>query len=90
MDEQTAKAVEAELKRFAADLNLSDEQKAQFKTALQAAAVKVEEIQKVRQAKLQETRAALRAAVEQWLTPEQLVKWDAEMAKAKSFLGQQV
>ena len=90
MDPETQKAVEAELKRFAADLNLSDAQKAQFKTALETAAVKLEEIAKKRAAEQQEARKALRAAVEKWLTPEQLVKWDAEMAKAKKFLGQSV
>jgi len=31
--------------------------------------------------------AELRAAVERFLAPEQLKKWDAEVAKAKEFLG---
>lgn len=90
MDPETQKAVEAELKRFAADLGLSDAQKAQFKTALEAAAAKWEEVAKKRAAENQEARKALRAAVEKWLTPEQLAKWDAEVAKAKTFLGQPV
>jgi len=32
-------------------------------------------------------RTELRTAVEHLLTPEQLKKWDAEVAKAKEFLG---
>ena len=33
-------------------------------------------------------RTELREAVERFLSPEQLKKWDAEVAKAKEFLGQ--
>ena len=32
-------------------------------------------------------KAELRAGLERFLTPEQLKKWDAEVAKAKEFLG---
>ena len=32
-------------------------------------------------------RAELREGLERFLTPEQLTKWDAEVAKAKEFLG---
>jgi hypothetical protein len=38
-------------------------------------------------AKLKEARGPLRQRVESFLTAEQLTKWDAEVAKAKSFLG---
>jgi hypothetical protein len=36
---------------------------------------------------LKEVRAPLRERVAAFLTPEQLTKWDAEVAKAKAFLG---
>jgi hypothetical protein len=32
----------------------------------------------------------LRERVEKFFTPEQLAKWDAEIAKAKTFLGHTV
>ena len=38
-------------------------------------------------AKLKEARAPLRERITSFLTPDQLSKWDAEVAKAKSFLG---
>ena len=37
---------------------------------------------------LKSHRTELRAGLERFLTPEQLTKWDAEVAKAKEFLGQ--
>jgi len=88
-------AVQMELRRFAADLNLSDDQKTRLKTALEGAREKLDEIRKSHpdmtkadvMAKLKEVRAPLRERVEAFLTPEQLKKWDAEIAKAKAFLG---
>ncbi len=44
MKPETANFVETELKQFAADLNLSDAQKAQLKTALENAREKLDEI----------------------------------------------
>jgi hypothetical protein len=38
-------------------------------------------------AKLKEARAPLRGRAEAFLTPEQLTKWNAEISKAKAFLG---
>ena len=43
MNAETRQVVEAELKRFAVDLNLSDEQKAQLKTGLETAREKLDE-----------------------------------------------
>jgi hypothetical protein len=37
--------------------------------------------------KLKESRGPLRARLEGFLTSDQLSKWDAEVAKAKTFLG---
>jgi protein CpxP len=35
-------------------------------------------------------RAEIRERVEKFLSPDQLRKWDAEVAKAKEFLGQRL
>ena len=43
MNAETRQVVEAELKRFAVDLNLSDEQKAQLQTGLENAREKLDE-----------------------------------------------
>jgi len=98
MSPQAITVVENELRRLGTDLNLSDEQKTKLKAALQNAHEKIEEIRKTHPdlnkvdaiAKLKESRGAIRQKVESFLTPEQLTKWDAEMAKAKEFLGHKV
>jgi protein CpxP len=92
---EATQAVQQELKRFAADLNLSEDQKSRLKTAMENAREKLDEIRKNNPditkadviAKLKEVRAPLRERVAAFLTPEQLTKWDAEVAKAKAFLG---
>ena len=92
---EAAEAVQIELRRIAADLNLSEDQKTRLKTALEGAREKLDEIRKNNPdvtradviAKLKEARAPLRERVTAFLTPEQLTKWDAEVAKAKAFLG---
>jgi protein CpxP len=38
--------------------------------------------------KIASIRSSLREQVVKFLTPQQLTKWDAEVAKAKEFLGQ--
>jgi hypothetical protein len=87
-----------ELKRFGSSLSLSDEQKTKLQTFLSEAREKV-------QAYLQENpnaskadivkrvaanRESLRERLVNFLSPEQLSKWDAEIAKAKEFLGQKL
>src|SRR3974377_1784703 len=92
---EQAEAIKNELKRFAGDLNLSDEQKTKLHERLASAAEKLHEYKKshpdvTRQDIIKAVashRTELRAAVERFLTPEQLKKWDAEVAKAKEFLG---
>jgi protein CpxP len=87
--------IEEELKRFGSDLNLSDAQKSQLRTALENAEDKIEEIRNanpdvnraVVMKKLAGARDQVRERVVNFLNPEQLKKWDAEVAKAKSFLG---
>jgi periplasmic protein CpxP/Spy len=92
--EVKAKIVD-EVKRFAADLNLSDSQKAQLQGAFERAEDRIEEIRKqnpdVNRAdvikKLVGARDQIREHVVKFLTPEQLTKWDAEMSKARTFMG---
>jgi hypothetical protein len=84
-----------ELKRFAGDINLSDEQKTKLHERLAFAAGRLFEFKKshpdvTRQDIIKAVgshRTELREAVERFLTPEQLKKWDTEVAKAKEFLG---
>ena len=98
MKPETARIVETELKQFAADLNLSDAQKEQLKTGLENAREKLDEIRRNNPdvtradviAKLQAERGALRERVVKFFTPEQLAKWDAGVARAKTFLGERV
>jgi len=91
----TEQAIGDELKRFAGDINLSDEQKTKLRERLAFAAGRLHEYKKshpdvTRQDIIKAVgshRAELREAVERFLTPEQLKKWDTEVAKAKEFLG---
>src|SRR5262245_13447051 len=93
--EQRTQVVD-ELKRFGADLNLSDDQKGKLHNFLTEAREKV-------QAYLQENpnaskadiinkvaanRDQLRQRLTNFLTPEQLTKFDNQIAKSKEFLGQ--
>ena len=90
--------VAAELKRFGADLQLSDDQKARLQEFLTEARAKVADYLKAnpnakRADVIREVAAhrdQLRQRLVNFLTPEQLTKWDAEVAKAREFLGQQM
>ena len=93
---EQAQMIKDELKRFAGDINLSDEQKTKLHERLAFAAGRLFEFKKshpdvTRQDIIKAVgshRTELREAVERFLTPEQLKKWDSEVAKAKEFLGQ--
>ena len=92
---EQGEGIKNELKRIAGDLNLSDEQKTKLHERLSSAADKLHEYKKshpnvTRQDVIKAVgshRAELRAGLERFLTPEQLKKWDAEVVKAKEFLG---
>jgi len=74
--------------RIAADLKLTDAQKAQLKTALETLRAKNPNITKAEVlAKLVAERSTVRERVVKFVTLEQLAKWDAEVAKAKTVLG---
>jgi periplasmic protein CpxP/Spy len=90
--------VVAELKRFGADLQLTDDQKSRLQEFLVEARTKVGDYL---QANPNATRAditkqvaanrdQLRQRLVNFLNPDQLKKWDAEVSKAKEFLGQQI
>jgi len=90
-------AVVSELKRIGADLNLSDEQKQKLQAFMVEASEKVQEFRQQNPnatkediKKVMDNRAALRQRVVNFLTPEQLTKWDTEIAKAKEFLGHKI
>ena len=90
--------VATELKRFAGDLNLNDEQKEKLHAALAEGREKIGEYLKDNPnttkadiiAKVKANRDEIRQRVVKFLSPEQLGKWDSEVAKAKEFLGQKL
>jgi periplasmic protein CpxP/Spy len=90
--------VASELKRFAGDLNLTDDQKQKLQAALTEGREKVGEYLKNNPsttkadiiAKVKANRDEIRQRVVSFLSPDQLSKWDSEVAKAKEFLGQKL
>jgi ribosomal protein L9 len=86
----------AEAGKFAANLHLSNDQKEKLQNAFTDARSKVGDYLKehpgitkadiVKQVAGQ--RDQIRQRVGSFLTPEQMKMWDAEMTKAKEFLGQ--
>ena len=88
--------IAVELKRLGTELNLSDNQKEQLRTFLTEKYEKLQEYKKQNPNVSKEdvaqyiakNRTAGREKIENFLTAEQLTKWDAEIAKAKDFLSQ--
>jgi protein CpxP len=91
-------AVTTELKKFAQELSLSDTQKEQLRTHLADKYARLQEFLKQNAnisrselvQKIASIRGSLREQVVKFLTPQQLAKWDAEVARAKEFLGQKI
>jgi periplasmic protein CpxP/Spy len=87
--------IAVELKRLGSELNLTDQQKEGVKTFLTEKYEKLQEYRKENPNISREdvaqyiakNRSAGREKLEKFLTPEQLTKWDAEIAKAKDFLS---
>ena len=85
-----------EVKRFAASLNLSSDQKEKLQTAFQDARGKLGDYMKDHPGisrsdivkEVSGRRDEIRQRVVNFLSPDQLKKWDAEIIKAKDFLGQ--
>ena len=98
LNNEEREQVATELKRFAGDLNLTDDQKEKLRVALTEAREKIAEY--IQQnpnttradviGKVVANRDAIRQRVVNFLSPEQLKKWDDEKAKAKEFLGQKL
>jgi hypothetical protein len=82
MTPEVKSRIEDEVRRLATQLNISDAQKAQLKTAFEDAEDNLDQGDD-----WQKVRGSLREQATKILTPQQLAKWDAEIAKLKSFLG---
>lgn len=86
------------MKKFAQELSLSDTQKEQLRTHLADKYARLQEFLKQNAnisrtelvQKIVSIRGSLREQVVKFLTPQQLAKWDAEVARAKEFLGQKI
>ena len=86
------------MKQFATNLNLSDAQKEQLKTFLTEKYTKLQEFRQQNPnlskedlvQRIASIRSSGREQLVKFLTPEQLAKWDAEVAKAKEFFGQKI
>jgi len=98
MNDEQAQAIGNELRRIGGELNLSDEQKTKLRERMAFAAGRLHEYKKSHPEVTRQDiinafrshRTELREGLERFLTPEQLKKWDAEVAKAKEFLGQPI
>jgi periplasmic protein CpxP/Spy len=98
MTAESREQVATELKRFAADLHLTDDQKEKLQTALAEGREKVGEYMKAHPnttkaeivAKVAQHRGEIHERIAKFLNPEQLGKWDNEVAKAREFLGQKL
>ena len=98
MTAELREQVATELKRFAADIDLSEEQKEKLRTALAEGREKIGEYVKTHPnttraeivTKVKQHRGEIHERVAAFLNPEQLGKWDGEVAKAKEFLGQKL
>jgi|SwirhirootsSR3_FD_contig_41_12148208_length_444_multi_5_in_0_out_0_1 protein CpxP len=92
MDSQMQELVASELRRIVTELNLTDAQKEQAKPAIEAAQRKIAEYKASGKTPTPQEvatwRANFREKLVAFLTPEQLKKWDAEVAKSKTFMGQ--
>ena len=90
--------VVSELKRFAQELNLTDQQKEKLQTALVGAREKLADYRKTNPnatkadiiARVKEHRDEIRQRISNFLSPDQVTKWNAAMSKAKEFLGQRL
>jgi periplasmic protein CpxP/Spy len=87
-----------ELKKFGADLNLSEEQKGKLHTFLTESFSRIQEYRTQNPGasreeiikKVAANRQQLRERLVNFLTPEQLQKWDSGVSRAKEFLGQKI
>jgi len=87
-----------EIKKFAGDLNLSDDQKNKLRGFMEQAREKVQAYRSANpnasKADIMKTigqnRDQIREQVVKFLTPDQLSKWDSAVKNAKEFLGEKL
>jgi hypothetical protein len=95
---EQSQQVADQVKKFAADLNLSDDQKEKLRGSLEQAK---EKVQAYRTANpnasavdlvkaVASNRDQIRQQVVSFLTPDQLTKWDSNVKNAKEFLGEKL
>jgi Spy/CpxP family protein refolding chaperone len=90
--------VSNELKKFAADLNLTEDQKNKLREFMEQAREKVQEYRRANPnassadilKAVASHRDQIRQQVVNFLTPEQLTKWDSAVKNAKEFLGEKI
>jgi hypothetical protein len=90
--------VASELKKFAGDLNLSEDQKGKLRGFMEQAREKVTAYRAANPnasnadilRAVAQNRDEIRAKVVSFLTPEQLTKWDSAVKNAKEFLGEKL
>ena len=95
MTSEQREQVATELKRFAGDLNLTDQQKERLQTALAEEREKVGEYLKTHPnttkaeivAHVKEHRTEIHQRVAAFLSPEQLSKWTLKWRKPRNFWG---
>src|SRR5215469_17118778 len=88
--------VATELKKFGADLNLTDDQKNKLRGFMEQAREKVQAYRtanpNVSNADMMKTiaqnRDQIREQISKLLTPDQMSKWDSALKNAKEFLGE--
>lgn len=91
-------ALASEAKRLGASLNLSDDQKQKLHGFMTEASERLHEYKQQHpnasredlMKKIADNRGSIRQRLAKVLTPEQLTKWDAEVSKAREFLGQKL
>ncbi len=98
LSQEQRETIVGELKKFGAELNLSPEQKEKLHNSLTESYGKIQEYKSQHPnvsredliKKVAAHRSQLRERLVNFLTPEQLKKWDAGVSKAKEFLGQKL
>ena len=85
---ETEEYIRTELKRIVSTLGLSDAQKEQAREAIALASLNYQHYkksgQKPTEKEAQAMRVVFRERLVKFLTPDQLKKWDEEVAKAKT------
>lgn len=91
-------AIANELKSFGSNMNLSEDQKQKLQGVMTDASEKLQDYKQQNPnaskedliKRVADNRSAIRQRLVNFLAPDQLTKWDAEVSKAKQFLGQKL